>query len=346
MRLDELGEPGVGDPPRAEAVHRDGGRAGHANGVGHLDLAALGEARRHQILGDVARGVGGRAVDLARVLAREGAAAVAAHAAVGVHDDLAPRDPGVAERAADDEAPGRVDVVAGVPREPLGGQHGLHDLLHHRLAQGGDPHVRPVLGREHHRLDRHRPVVLVAEGHLALGVRTQPRQAPRLAHLGLAGDQPVGVGDRGRHQDVGLAGRVAEHQPLVTGALLVLGGLVDAHGDVARLLADGGQHRAGLPVEAHVRAGVADLPDRLAHELVVVDRGVARDLAGEHHHAGLDQGLAGHAGPAILGQVGIQNGVRNLVGDLVRVPLRDRLGGEEEAVRHGGGSSPRCRWMV
>ena len=80
-----------------------------ADRVGDLDLAAVGEAGGDDVLGDVARGVGGRAVDLRRVLAAERAAAVAGHAAVGVDDDLAAGQAGVADRAADDEAAGRVD---------------------------------------------------------------------------------------------------------------------------------------------------------------------------------------------------------------------------------------------
>ena len=61
------------------------------------------------VLGDPAHRVGGGAVDLGRVLAGEGAAAVAGVAAVGVDDDLAAGEAGVAHRAADDELAGRVD---------------------------------------------------------------------------------------------------------------------------------------------------------------------------------------------------------------------------------------------
>ena len=85
---------------------------GDADRVGDLDLAALGEAGGDDVLGDVAGGVGGRAVDLGRVLAGEGAAAVAGHAAVGVDDDLAAGEAGVADRAADHELAGRVDQEA------------------------------------------------------------------------------------------------------------------------------------------------------------------------------------------------------------------------------------------
>lgn len=61
----------------------------------YLHHAAAAEARLDERLGDPARGVGGRAVHLGEVLAREGAAAVRAPAAVRVHDDLATRQPRV-----------------------------------------------------------------------------------------------------------------------------------------------------------------------------------------------------------------------------------------------------------
>ncbi len=53
---------------------------GDADPVGHLDLEAVGQAGRDHVLGHPARRVGGRAVDLRRVLARERAATVAGHA--------------------------------------------------------------------------------------------------------------------------------------------------------------------------------------------------------------------------------------------------------------------------
>src|SRR5205085_7476812 len=105
-------------------------------GIGDLDLALAREAGGDDVLGDVTRGVGGRAVDLGRVLAREGTAAVRAGAAVGVDDDLAAGQAAVTLRAADDEAAGRVDQVLRF-LQPLLGQHRLDDLLDHRLDEGG-----------------------------------------------------------------------------------------------------------------------------------------------------------------------------------------------------------------
>ena len=93
------------DRAGAERLERDRDGLRDADRVGDLDLAAVGEAGGDDVLRDVARRVRGRAVDLRRILAAERAAAVPADAAVRVDDDLAAGQPGVAHRAADDEAP-------------------------------------------------------------------------------------------------------------------------------------------------------------------------------------------------------------------------------------------------
>src|SRR4029079_5249351 len=81
-----------------------------ADRVGDLHLAPVRETRGAEVLRDVARGVRGRAVDLRRVTAREGTAAVGCGAAVRVDDDLPSREAGVAHRAADYELARRVAV--------------------------------------------------------------------------------------------------------------------------------------------------------------------------------------------------------------------------------------------
>ena len=112
--VDQLGDALARNPLGAVGLDHRRERVRHADRVGKLDLAAIGQPRRDDVLGHVAGRVGGRAVDLRRVLAREGAAAVARSAAVGVDDDLAAGQAGVAHRAADLELAGRVDqhVVA------------------------------------------------------------------------------------------------------------------------------------------------------------------------------------------------------------------------------------------
>src|SRR5690606_8794802 len=107
---DQLLDHLVADLAGAEGGDRNAGRLGHADGVAHLHLAAVGQARGDHVLGDVARGVRGGTVDLGRVLAGERAAAMAGPATVGVDDDLAAGQAAVAHRPADHELAGRVDV--------------------------------------------------------------------------------------------------------------------------------------------------------------------------------------------------------------------------------------------
>ena len=138
MLADELLDPGHRDRLGAERVHEHRERMRDADRVRDLELAAVGEARRHEVLRHPARRVGRGTVDFGRILAREGPAAVGCGAAVRVHDDLAPGEPGVAHRAADHELPGRVavDEVA-VLEPPLVVQILREDRLDHMLDQVG-----------------------------------------------------------------------------------------------------------------------------------------------------------------------------------------------------------------
>ena len=94
-----------------------------------------------------------------------------------------------------------------------------------------------VLGGDHHAGGRHRLAVDVAQRHLALGVRQQPGGAlvAGLAQLADAAENQVRVVDRRRHQRLGLAAGVAEHDALVARALVLVALGVDALGDVGRL---------------------------------------------------------------------------------------------------------------
>src|SRR5690606_31686464 len=97
------------DRRRAERLDGDRGRVRDSDGVRHLHLKPLRETSGDDVLGNVTRGVCPGPVDLRRVLAAEGAAAVPRDAAVGVDDDLAAGETGIAHRSAGDEATGGVD---------------------------------------------------------------------------------------------------------------------------------------------------------------------------------------------------------------------------------------------
>src|SRR2546423_5041842 len=110
VRLHEVFDAAHRDRFRPERLDEDRHRMRDADRVRDLNLAALGEPGCNDVLRDVASRVGGRAVDLRRVLARERTAAVRGSAAVGVDDDLAAREARVAHRTADHELARRVDV--------------------------------------------------------------------------------------------------------------------------------------------------------------------------------------------------------------------------------------------
>ena len=118
----------------AEGGHRDRGRLGHPDGVADLQLALVGQPGGNDVLGHVAPGIGGRTIDLGRILAGKCAAAVARHSTVGIDDDLSTRQTGIADRTADDEFSGRVDVVTGAGMQPLGRQHRLDDVFAHAFT--------------------------------------------------------------------------------------------------------------------------------------------------------------------------------------------------------------------
>src|SRR6476469_10142466 len=76
-------------------------RVSHADRIGDLNGATFGNAGGHNVLGEIARGISGRAIDFRGVLAGGGAAAMRRVAAVGVDDDLAAGETAVSIRSAD-----------------------------------------------------------------------------------------------------------------------------------------------------------------------------------------------------------------------------------------------------
>ena len=284
----------------------------------------------------MAKRVGRRAVDLRRVLAGERAAAVVCGAAVGVDDDLPAGQAAVADRPADHEASGRVDQEPRIRAEHVGRDHGLDDLLYDGLLDVLVPDLLAVLGRQHDGVDRHRPTAFIADRDLGLGIGPKPLEGARLADLRLPFHQPVRAGDRKGHQHVGFVAGIAEHQPLVAGALVEIQALafVDALRDIGRLPVERDPDLAAFMVESELRRIVADLPDHPSRHLRIVHVPVRRDLSRHDHQPGGHQGLAGHPRDGILLKQGIEDCIGNLVGHLVGVALRYGFRGKQIRVRH------------
>ena len=173
--------------------------------------------------------------------------------------------------------------------------------------------------RDDHGVDaRGLAVFVVLDRDLALAVGAQVGQLAALAHRGKLAAELVGQRDGGGHQLGGLVGGVAEHHALVAGAAGV-----NALGDVAGLLVDGGDDGAGVGVEAVERVVVADGGDHAAHQALEIDVGLGGDFAGDDHEAGGGQGFGGDAAVGVLLQAGVENGVGDLVGNLVGMAFGD-----------------------
>jgi hypothetical protein len=162
-------------------LHRD--RLRDADRVRHLDLRPLREPRPHQLPGDVAAEVGAAPVHLGRVLPAERAAAVAARAAVGVHDDLPPRHPGVGRRTALHEAAGRVheqlEIVV-IPAAERLGDHSAAMKLRMVLAINAAACCVEISTS----VTATGTFVIVDHGDLRLRVRAQPVDRAGLPVLG------------------------------------------------------------------------------------------------------------------------------------------------------------------
>ena len=327
---------------RAAGVHIETHGLGLAYGVAHLHQHLVGNASGHGILGNVTGGIGRTAVDLAGVLAAEGAAAVGATAA-GVDDDLAACEAGVAVGASYHKLASGVDVVVHLVEEgphllrELGNdarhQHLLHvalDALEHAavgllLADafllGVDKLV--VLGAYHNVAHTHRATgsAVILYRDLTLGVGAQVGQQAALAHLGELAQDEVGQVEREGHVVGRLVAGVTEHHALVAGALLLdLALAVDTAVDVVALLVHGREDTARVGVKLVLAPGVAYLGNRAAGHVGQVHIVVAAHLARNHHLPGGDQRLASHL---------VENGVAYLVGDFVGVSFRHRFGGEK-----------------
>ena len=262
-----------------------------------------------------------------------------AAAAVGIDDDLAPREAGIAVGAADHEFARGIHVqdvivadqtgqlVAGPLQARLDARdedraHILADALLHPLlglflreaVAGQDELV--VLRRHHDGVHAQRFVrpLVVLDRHLRLRVGAQVSH-----HLAFTADDgqlledDVREDQRRRHHLAGLVAGITEHDALVAGALVFLGGTHDALVDVGRLLVDGRQDTARIAVELILALRVADAVDDAARHALHVDIRIRAHLTRHDHQSGGAQRFAGDLRIGITTQEFVEDGVGNLV---------------------------------
>ena len=329
-------EAGIVDGAGAMRVGIDGYRLGNTDGIGDLYGAALGQAGGDDILGEITRGIGRRTVDLRRVLAGEGATAMRRGTAIGVDDDLAAGQSGVAVRAANHEVAGRIDQQVFLADHPAVRKH-VGDQRCHELANVGLGRGFGMLCRENHLVGARRlAVIAIYKCDLAFGVRPQNGVGIRLSDFGKALQDLVRIMDCGRHQHIGLAAGIAEHQALVAGALVLVVATVDTHRDVGGLLVqvilefEMGVMELVLLI-ADIGNGAADRALDGIHDARHLVLGGAHFTADDHTVGG-GEGLAGNTGFRLLGKEQVEDGVRHPVAQLVRMSFGHRFRGKE--VRH------------
>ena len=116
-----------------------------ADRIGELDFAFLCETRRDHIFCDPTSHVSRAAIYFARIFSGERAAAVAAHSAVTIHDNLATSEASVPLRATDHEVAGRVYEKLRVRVQHFFRQHFLDHFFDHEAAELGMFYVTRVL---------------------------------------------------------------------------------------------------------------------------------------------------------------------------------------------------------
>jgi hypothetical protein len=278
---------------------------------------------------------------------------VATPTAVGIDDDFAAGEAGVALRATDDEFTGGVDEELGVLGKKLGGEDLLDDVLNEERLDGLVRDVGGVLRGDDDVDDLGGDAVHVADGDLGLRIGAKPFYFAALADLGELSAEAVSKDDRSGHEFLGLVGGEAEHQTLVAGALL--GGLftiglfgVDALSDVGGLGGEVVIDENGVGVEDVVVVGVTNVADGVADDLFDVESLVDGlgltglfvlelrdgDFTTDHDDVGLNERFAGDAAGLIISQASIEDAVGDEIGDFVWVTFANGLGGENKCISH------------
>ena len=110
-----------------------------------------------------------------------------------------------------------------------------------------------------------------------------------------------------RHQFRGLIARIAKHETLISGSLLLVEPFAFRHPlvDIRRLLMDRRQHRTGLRVEPELGVGVPDVAHDIPDHLLKIDGGRGSDFASDQDQACRDERFARHAPIGILRENGV-----------------------------------------
>ncbi len=206
-----------------------------------------------------------------------------------------------------------------------GGNNRLNHVLGDGVAKVRIRDLLAVLRGNHHARDALRAAVAILDGDLRLSIRPEKINFIGFANLGEALREAVGELDGHGHQFFGFIASETKHEALVAGAAGV-----HAHGNVRRLALDGAHDRAGAAVVTVRRVVIANVANRLAYKLVIVHVRAGGDFAGDDCQAGGDKRFAGDAALGVVLHDLIEDGIRNLVGNFVRMAFGNGLGRKQE----------------
>ncbi len=157
----------------------------------------------------------------------------------------------------------------------------------------------------------------------------------------------MGEHDGSGHEFFGFVGGEAEHDALVSGSLFFTvfasGGagvyaLRDVGGLAGEEVGDGDVVRMEDGVVLF--GAVADFPYGSADDFLNVECSGGGDFSGEDDAVAFDEGFTCDAAGGVLCQAGVQNGVRDEVGYLVRVTFTDGFGCKDMRVFHEKSACP------
>ena len=210
-----------------------------------------------------------------------------------------------------------------------------------------------MLSRYNHLFNLGRNAVDVTNANLGLAVGTQIRHGAIFTHLRKTLGQTAGQIMRQRHKGLCLVACITEHHALIARTDLVIRinsftvlrfpRFVNALRNIGRLLVDGIQHTAGIAVETVLGAIVSDFTEHLAGNSRHINIGLSAHLAGNHNKTSGSHGfhraanlfrVGGNAARSniasccqlgFLGENGIEDGIGDLVADLIRVAFGYRF---------------------
>ena len=180
-------------------------------------------------------------------------------------------------------------------------------------------------------------VFIVFNGDLALAVRTEIAEMTALANFRQAAGQLVRKADGQRHTFGSFIAGISEHHSLIARtdiigvgvAVFCFKALVNAHCNIGGLSVYCADNRKGMAVKAVFGLVIANFKHNIANELRNINIAVCDNFAHYHYHARCCAAFAGNARIRVIAQHCIKHGVRDIVADLVRMPLCYGFGGKQ-----------------